>query len=179
MDGIRVDNQNNYNTLSLNLSGNRGQGASSSAIADIPLENIERIEFINGGAATTLYGSDAANGVIQIITKKGGAARSSVTLETQLGFEEGTRDFLRFHRTADLFYQTGLFQKYSIGVNGGDDRFGYSFSGSAFRTTGTWVDDQNEDRRYDLRTSFSAQLNKLLRYEASFGFVNQEFSRFR
>ena len=34
-------------------------------------EDIESIEVIKGPAASTLYGADAANGVIQIITKKG------------------------------------------------------------------------------------------------------------
>src|SRR6185436_9704856 len=34
-------------------------------------EDIESVEVIKGPAAATLYGADAANGVIQIITKKG------------------------------------------------------------------------------------------------------------
>ena len=68
VDGVRVDNMNTAATLNLNnsLSGN---SASSGSIGDIPMENIERIEYVTGGAATTLYGSDAANGVIQIFTK--------------------------------------------------------------------------------------------------------------
>ena len=53
VDGIRVDNLNTMAELSLNTSGNRRQGTQTSAIADIPLENIERIEYIPGGAATT------------------------------------------------------------------------------------------------------------------------------
>src|SRR4030095_407881 len=42
------------------------------SMADINAEDIERIEVIKGAAASSLYGSDAANGVVQIVTKRGG-----------------------------------------------------------------------------------------------------------
>jgi TonB-linked SusC/RagA family outer membrane protein len=41
------------------------------SLADINAEDIERIEVIKGAAASSLYGSDAANGVVQIFTKRG------------------------------------------------------------------------------------------------------------
>lgn len=41
-------------------------------LADINSEDIERVEVIKGAAASSLYGSDAANGVVQIFTKRGG-----------------------------------------------------------------------------------------------------------
>jgi TonB-linked SusC/RagA family outer membrane protein len=40
-------------------------------LADINSEDIERIEIVKGAAASSLYGSDAANGVIQVFTKRG------------------------------------------------------------------------------------------------------------
>jgi TonB-linked SusC/RagA family outer membrane protein len=40
-------------------------------LQDIAAEDIERIEIVKGAAATTLYGTEAAAGVIQIFTKKG------------------------------------------------------------------------------------------------------------
>ena len=40
-------------------------------LADINSQDIERVEIIKGAAASSLYGSDAANGVIQIFTKRG------------------------------------------------------------------------------------------------------------
>jgi outer membrane receptor protein involved in Fe transport len=49
VDGVRVDNLNSRAELSLNTSGNRHQGTQTSSIADIPLENIERIEYVPGG----------------------------------------------------------------------------------------------------------------------------------
>jgi TonB-linked SusC/RagA family outer membrane protein len=41
------------------------------SMADIASEDIERVEVIKGAAASSLYGSNAANGVIQIFTKRG------------------------------------------------------------------------------------------------------------
>jgi TonB-linked SusC/RagA family outer membrane protein len=57
-------------------------------------EDIESIEVIKGPAAATLYGADAANGVIQIITKKGsrGAESAQWTASIELGESEWTRD---------------------------------------------------------------------------------------
>jgi TonB-dependent SusC/RagA subfamily outer membrane receptor len=40
-------------------------------LADINSQDIERMEIIKGAAASSLYGSDAANGVVQIFTKRG------------------------------------------------------------------------------------------------------------
>jgi len=41
------------------------------SLADVAGEDIERIEVVKGAAASSLYGSDAANGVVQIFTKRG------------------------------------------------------------------------------------------------------------
>lgn len=41
-------------------------------LADINTQDVERVEVIKGAAASSLYGSDAANGVIQIFTRRGG-----------------------------------------------------------------------------------------------------------
>ncbi len=44
---------------------------SNFTLADINSEDIERVEVVKGAAASSLYGSNAANGVIQIFTKRG------------------------------------------------------------------------------------------------------------
>ena len=53
---------------------------------DINPADIERIETIKGAAATTLYGTEAAGGVIQIFTKRGvaGAPAWSMTIDQGL-----------------------------------------------------------------------------------------------
>ncbi|TKG94538.1 SusC/RagA family TonB-linked outer membrane protein [Puteibacter caeruleilacunae] len=62
-------------------------------LSDINAEDIESIEVVKGAAAASLYGSRAANGVIQIITKRGnegfrlgaGESRTSVTIRNEIG----------------------------------------------------------------------------------------------
>src|SRR5881397_3282398 len=39
-------------------------------LADINSEDIQRVEVVKGAAASSLYGSDAANGVVQVFTKR-------------------------------------------------------------------------------------------------------------
>jgi iron complex outermembrane receptor protein len=50
----------------------------------IPLNQVEKIEIIRGGAGGVLYGDNAVSGVINIVTKKG-KGKPSIELETQIG----------------------------------------------------------------------------------------------
>src|SRR5947209_943204 len=67
VDGVRVTSrgQGNYTVF----------GQNTSSLDAINPNDIESIEVIKGPAAATLYGAEAAAGVIQIITKKGQAGR--------------------------------------------------------------------------------------------------------
>lgn len=51
-------------------------------LADINTEDVERMEVIKGAAASSLYGSDAANGVVQIFTKRGAQLAEGQTMFT-------------------------------------------------------------------------------------------------
>lgn len=56
-----------------------------SPMNDIPPENIESIEVIKGPAAATLYGTEASNGVINIITKQGAVGEPTINLRLRQG----------------------------------------------------------------------------------------------
>jgi TonB-linked SusC/RagA family outer membrane protein len=61
------------------------------SLADINSEDIERMEVIKGAAASSLYGSDAANGVIQIWTKRGASLpedKVAMTFRSEYGQSE-------------------------------------------------------------------------------------------
>lgn len=178
VDGVRVDNLNGLAELSLNTSGNRRQGTQTSSIADIPLENIERIEYVPGGAATTLYGSDAANGVIQIFTKKGSPGTTQLSIESELGWEGPVEKAFFFPQTADLLYRNGLTQQYRITGSGGNDRTTWSFGGSVHDREGYRIDN-NASRSYQARTGLTAQLRDNLRYSGSFAFGYNHYERSR
>jgi outer membrane receptor protein involved in Fe transport len=170
IDGIRVDNLNSNASLGIATGG-----AQSSAVADIPMEDIDRIEYIPGGAATTLYGADAANGVLQIFTKRGKSGKSAVFFESQVGQMVGTTDYLRFENSGEINFQPGMVQNYRLGFSGGNDAFSYSFSGSLYEDDG--FNSVNEQVRRNFRTTLSARVSNRLRYSASLAYSNSEFTR--
>ena len=51
-------------------------------LADVNTEDIERVEVIKGAAASSLYGSNAANGVVQLFTKRGATLAEGQTIFT-------------------------------------------------------------------------------------------------
>ena len=183
VDGVRVDNLNTgaslFNVMN-NAYGNiNGQTAASSAVGDIPMENIDHIEYVPGGAATTLYGSDAANGVIQIFTKNHGSGRFNASFTTQVGIDVANSQFYHFDRTKELLHQTGFQQKYGLAFSGGTEQLGYSFGASMSQNTGTIIHDGNEQKKYDIRFGSSVRLNSMLKYTNSFGFVAEDYKRNR
>lgn len=68
IDGVPVDNTNSNNDGQ--KQGGSGYDYGNTA-SDINQEDIETINILKGAAATALYGSRAANGVVMVTTKKG------------------------------------------------------------------------------------------------------------
>ena len=79
IDGVRVDVQRVPYGSSTTLP------PGFSRMNDINPDDIESIEVIKGPAAATLYGTEASNGVIQIITKKGVAGAAVFDASFSLG----------------------------------------------------------------------------------------------
>lgn len=65
----------------------------SNALADINPADIESYEVLKDGAATAIYGSRAANGVILITTKTGQAGKPEVNYNMFMGFNEAENRF--------------------------------------------------------------------------------------
>lgn len=177
VDGVRVDNLNTIATIGLNVSGVRSQGAATSALADLPLDNIERVEFIPGGAATTLYGSDAANGVIQIFTKRGTAGGTKAYIEANVGYDTPQTQFHFFDRTSDLIYRNGFTQAYSGGLDGGNENITYSVSGNIRAAESQRIFGDN--RAFGLRNGVAAYLGDKARYQGTVSYNQSNAPRFR
>ena len=61
------------------------------SLADINVDDIEAMEVVRGAAASALYGSRAANGVIAIVSKRGNKldiGSSKVTVRNEVGFQQ-------------------------------------------------------------------------------------------
>jgi outer membrane receptor protein involved in Fe transport len=89
--------------------------------ASIDPKSIERLEVIRGPQAATLYGADAANGVIQIFTKRGGPhpSRPRIQAEAALGLTQ----------TPYEGYRAVPRQQYTARLYGGGDDMSYSLGG--------------------------------------------------
>ncbi len=86
VDGVPMDNS--ITNTNSQIAGNGGYDYGNAAM-DINPDDIESMSVLKGAAATALYGSRAANGVIMITTKKGSIKKGiGVTLNVGLMFSK-------------------------------------------------------------------------------------------
>jgi TonB-linked SusC/RagA family outer membrane protein len=111
LDGVRLDN-----TMGASFGG-----GTPSRLDEINPDAIERIEILKGAAAASLYGTQAANGIIQIFTKQGAISKPQFTAEvitSTSSFDEGrfkpNSGFARDQATADRM--AGLFSEAKSGL---------------------------------------------------------------
>ena len=151
---------------------------SMSRLDDINPEDIASIEVIKGPAAATLYGTEAANGVIQIITKRGTEGEPTFDASVELGANwmrdpySETKSYTNwgYSTTGELLsmnmlrayeerhggqslLQYGPIQKYSLSVAGGTPQFRYFASANHIDQEG--IVDWNSDKRSTGRLSLS------------------------
>jgi len=110
IDGIPVNNDE---------TGNLNTGPGTNRIADLDPNIIESINVLKGGAATALYGSDGAKGVIIITTKAGALNKKpSLNFTSSFSFEKPILPEIQ--------------NKYSLGSNG------VYFDGVNQKTSTSW-----------------------------------------
>ncbi len=107
-------------------SANRGNGELQddpvNRLADLNPNDVESIEVLRGAAASSIYGSKAANGVIVIRTNRGKAGKPRATITQRLGVFEllrgpGTRAFTlpeALNQYASTAADTALIQSYVV-----------------------------------------------------------------
>jgi TonB-linked SusC/RagA family outer membrane protein len=79
-------------------------------LADMAPEDIERVEVIKGAAASSLYGSNAANGVVQVFTKRGNSLPDGslrVTTRVEVGSNQMPKEMQFSHAHAWELDKTG------------------------------------------------------------------------
>ncbi len=100
----------------------------STAFEHIPLSQIDRIEIVKG-PRSSLYGSDAIGGVIQIFTKKGSAEQGGITPAVTVGI--GSNET----------------HKVNFSAAGGKDGFNFYLGGNSLRSEGyNAMSENNQDR---------------------------------
>jgi len=154
VDGVRTRSDEYPRNGIFTGTTQRGANAYGSPLNDINPEDIDRVEIVKGAAAATLYGTDAAAGVIQIFTKRGtqGAAR------WQAQFNTGINKLQKFGTDSvpllfmDPFVRNGMRYGGNLQVAGGaGDAMRYLVSGGGDYTEGVLPNDN--EKKYQLRTN--------------------------
>ena len=154
VDGVRTRSDEYPRNGIFTGTTQRGANAYGSPINDINPEDIERVEIVKGAAAATLYGTDAAAGVIQIFTKRG----SQGAAKWQAQFNTGINKLQKFGTDSvpllymDPFVRNGVRYGGNLQVAGGaGDATRYLVSGGGDYTEGVLPNDN--EKKYQLRTN--------------------------
>jgi vitamin B12 transporter len=96
----------------------------SAILGDVLNNNIDRVEILRG-PQSTLYGSDAIGGVVDVLTRRGGARPFAFSGDA----EGGSFDTYRMNASAygsaeDLDYGAGLNFFHTNGISAADSRYG-------------------------------------------------------
>jgi len=190
VDGVRVDNAQNSGPV------NQAFGSSViSRINDFNPDDIESIEIIKGPAAATLYGTEAANGVIQIITRKGAHGSPTWNLTVRQGanwFQDAEgrvpTNFWRNPNTNQVesinfaateaargnpLWRTGHVQNYNLSLGGGTADFRYHLSGNLDREEG--ADPDNTVSRRGARANLTVMASPSLEIAGNLGYTQGSF----
>jgi TonB-dependent starch-binding outer membrane protein SusC len=178
IDGIRIMSSNLPSPTTPDIQSNSGNNTPS-PLAQLNPNDIERIEVISGPAASTLYGTEASSGVIQVFTRRGSARAPVWTAEVQEGtmwnkefgprgaqinYSDGTTTATSQYVWMDPWICTGIFkcgsfmdvplqQQFSLSVRGGAQSLQYFVSGSHDREEGSTPKDELE--QWNVRGNFT------------------------
>jgi TonB-linked SusC/RagA family outer membrane protein len=86
IDGVRMTSSTGSSSLGVG-------GSLPSRVGDINPDEIESIEVVKGPSAATLYGTDAANGVIVLTTKRGRAGRTRLNSWVEQGLIQDRNEY--------------------------------------------------------------------------------------
>ena len=170
---------------------NNGQTGIVSRFNDIAPEEIASIEVLKGPAAATLYGTEAARGVINIITKRGdpGAARYTFTAQTGnqwfqdaegrmrtnywLNPKDGSVWSLNMVRSererGTPLFRTGRTNNFSASASGGAGIYRHYISGEFSETEG--IVTSNSRNQKNVRANLSIVPSSKVSIETSTGYV--------
>jgi len=170
-----------------------GPALTISRLGDLNPRDIESIEVIRGPAAATLYGTEASNGVIQIITKKGRAGdRSTLGASIRQGANwfmnpEGriannvARDpasgqivelnlFAQEAAAGRPIFRTGHVQGYGVDLTGGSNTVQYYAAGDFDREEG--IEPTNHLNRLSGRANVTVRPSDAFDVSLSVGLVD-------
>ncbi len=191
VDGVRMRSDAFHKNVPPTGYPGRSGNDVASPLNNINPDDIARIEVIKGAAATTLYGTEAAAGVIQIFTKRGHQGQARWNASVTQGFQRlqkfgvdpslrpssepsetsagGSSDFIFI----DPWLRDAYQQKYNLSVSGGGEGLQYFVSGSYADDEGVLPNDVQKTATVRGNFTFTPLENLQLQWNTSY--TNDEF----
>lgn len=143
--------------------------------------DVASVTILKDAAATGLYGSRAANGVIIITTKQGKAGKTKIEINAVTGFNKATNGNFKLMNSQQLYdYQTSFTtrndsvlktntdwfdlatrnaftQNYTISASGGSEKTQFYTSANFYKEEGTLLD--NSRTNYNFRANIEHKLS--------------------
>lgn len=194
IDGVPMLNSTSEQAYSaIGGTANAGNRDGGDGISNLNPEDVESISILKGAPAAALYGSQAANGVILITTKKGNTVgRRDIHFSTRLTFEKafslpemqnsygvndvtdswGEKENLTVYDNLGDFFRTGLTSITSVSVNSGNDKLQTYFSYA--NTTGRGILNENKLSKHNINLRETAVLfNSRLKLDGNVNVMKQ------
>lgn len=188
VDGVRVNSESGTGPGGLVYSSQNS--AVAGRLNDISPEDIESIQIIKGPAAATIYGTEAANGVVQIITKKGARGKPQLTAQIQQGSiyfrdaagrmptnyaPDSTGTIVGYNPISALAakgipaFKTGQARQYSAALSGGASALSYYLSSNYENDLG--IEPNNSVRQFSSHANLNATITPALDVGTSLNYV--------
>lgn len=177
IDGVRVRSEGYAkNVPPVGYSGRSGNVAPS-PLNDINPADVERVEVVKGAAATTLYGSEASAGVIQIFTKQGetdSQTRWNVNIDQSVDhvLPYGTDEAPYIY--AEPWLRNSYGQRYSLSARGGTEDVSFFLSGNVGDDRAPLPNDR--EQKYGIRGNLGFQATPSLRIQWNTSINQREIS---
>jgi TonB-linked SusC/RagA family outer membrane protein len=195
VDGVRIDNSPQAGSFQ-NFTG----GQAPSRINDLNPEDFQSVEVAKGPSAAVLYGTDAANGVIQFTSKQGrpgptqwtgyvqgGALNDVTSWPANYVSKQASGSSCRLTSMArglctitkvDSYnpllqnspFRTGVRQQYGLSASGGSEATTFYVSGDFQREKGIF--ESNDLNKTSLRANLRNQVSRLLDVSVTSSYVS-------
>ena len=146
-------------------------------VVDIPLEDIERIEVIRGPGGS-VWGANAVNGVINILTKKAGETKGAMVVAGGGNLDQGFGTAQYGGSVGKNFdyriYSKYLNQDHSPSLTGQDGGDGWHMLSGGFRTDGTLSSKDSLTIQGDMYTGNENNPTKILPSITSPGLIDAD-----
>jgi TonB-dependent starch-binding outer membrane protein SusC len=171
------------------LGGANGQ-TGNSVMATINMNDVESVDILKDASAQAIYGSQAANGVILITTKKGKAGEGKISYDVYYGQSQiakkldlmNLQEFATYQNQVanvpspefadpsvlgrgtdwqDAMFRNGQVQNHQLSFSGGSDRTNYYFSLGYFDQVGTLIG--SDFKRFTTRFNLEHQIKSWLK----------------